>query len=132
MCGNCCTGPPGAVWFDDDEAAAMAAAVGLDEATFRDRYTRRIGRRQSLNEHKTEHGWDCVFLDRDTSPGVALCKLYTARPAQCRTWPFWPELLESPEAWAAAKVNTPCPGMDSGKIIPIETIIERLNRTPEG
>ena len=98
QCGNCCTGPPGAVWFDDAEAQDMAAVLGLDVDTFMKQYTRRIGARRSLNEHKTSHGYDCVFLDRDTMPGKALCRLYKARPAQCRTWPFWPELLESPEA----------------------------------
>ena len=31
-CGNCCTGPPGAVWFTRDEGKAMAAAIGVTEA----------------------------------------------------------------------------------------------------
>lgn len=131
MCGNCCTGPPGAVWFTEDEAVGMAAAVGLDVTTFIKRYARRIGKRFSLSERLTEHGYDCVFLDRETRPGAALCKLYKARPAQCRTWPFWPENLSSPEAWASTKATTPCPGMGQGQVIPVEAITARLNRTPK-
>ena len=30
QCGNCCTGPPGAVWFNDKEAEEMAAELGMD------------------------------------------------------------------------------------------------------
>lgn len=115
QCGNCCTGGPGAVWFTPEEGRAMAAALGLDEATFLERYTRRIGLRRSLNERNTEFGHDCVFLDRSSRPGAAICGLYGARPMQCRTWPFWPENLESPEAWAEVKRRTPCPGMDAGR-----------------
>ena len=29
QCGNCCTGPPGAVWFNEDEGKAMADKVGV-------------------------------------------------------------------------------------------------------
>lgn len=116
QCGNCCTGGPGAVWFSPAEGRAMAAAVGLDEAEFLSRYTRSIGVRRSLNERRTEHGFDCVFLDRSTVPGKAVCGLYHARPSQCRTWPFWAENIESPEAWAATKARTPCPGMGRGRL----------------
>ena len=130
MCGNCCTGPPGAVWFAQDEADDMAAALGVDTATFYKRFTRRVGSKYSLKEHRTDHGFDCVFLDRESRPGVALCRLYKARPAQCRTWPFWPENLESAESWESARTGTPCPGMNAGRIIPVGEIIARLNRTP--
>ena len=27
QCGNCCTGPPGAVWFNDKEAEEMAEST---------------------------------------------------------------------------------------------------------
>ncbi len=104
----------------------MAARLGLAEAVFLERYTRRIGQRRSLNETRTSFGHDCVFLDRTTHPGKAICGLYDARPMQCRTWPFWPENLESPEAWRAVKERTPCPGMDSGPVHDFVTItIER-------
>ena len=48
QCGNCCTGPPGAVWFTKEEAVDMAAAVGLDVTTFIKRYARRIGKRRCV------------------------------------------------------------------------------------
>jgi Fe-S-cluster containining protein len=115
------------VWINDGEATALARAVGLSEAMFREKYARRIGRRWSLIERKTEHGYDCVFLDRSSVPGKAVCSVYQARPTQCRTWPFWPENLESSDAWDQAKQGTPCPGMNRGTLIPIESIRVQRN-----
>ena len=100
----------------------MAAAVGLSETAFYERYARRIGRKWSLQERRTSHGFDCIFLDRESVPGKAVCGLYEARPVQCRTWPFWPENLKNPRAWADTKATTPCPGMDTGPLIPVESI----------
>ena len=122
QCGNCCSGPPGAVWFDLDEAEAMARAVGVSLDAFLERYTRRIGARRSLKELAGPRGFDCVFLDRDSKPGTARCSIYKARPRQCRTWPWWPEVVETPESWAETKRRTPCPGMDSGPVHPLVEI----------
>ena len=119
QCGNCCSGPPGYVWFNDDEARAMADDVGLSEDEFRKRYARRFGKRWSLAEVKRDGKYDCVFLKRDEN-GKALCSVYRSRPQQCRTWPFWPELLESEKAWK--KASQRCPGMDRGKFFPVEQI----------
>ena len=43
---------------------------------------RKIGIRRSLKELPN---YDCVLLDPETRK----CRAYTARPRQCRTWPFW-------------------------------------------
>lgn len=118
-CGNCCTGPPGYVWVTDEEITRMADHVGRDEADFRKRYVRRIGRRQSLKERRTLRGdYDCVFLkplegDEPEGKRVRGCGIYPVRPLQCRTWPFWDGLLETPRSWKHAKAT--CPGMDRGK-----------------
>jgi Fe-S-cluster containining protein len=122
QCGSCCTGPPGAVWFTPEEGRSMAAKLGLDEATFYQRYARRLDEGWSLTETKTEQGFDCVFLDRQSIPGKAICSMYEVRPIQCRTWPFWPENLRTKRHWETVKRVTPCPGMNSGKLVPIEKI----------
>eukprot|EP00613_Pedinella_sp_CCMP2098_P066871 CAMPEP_0171980084 /NCGR_PEP_ID=MMETSP0993-20121228/259757_1 /TAXON_ID=483369 /ORGANISM="non described non described, Strain CCMP2098" /LENGTH=393 /DNA_ID=CAMNT_0012632261 /DNA_START=51 /DNA_END=1232 /DNA_ORIENTATION=- len=49
----------------------------------------------------------CVFLDP-----LGKCSIYEVRPLQCRTYPFWPSLLEDAEAWSAEAVlpdNVPLP-----------------------
>lgn len=124
QCGNCCTGPTGYVWFDDGELAAMAKFAGLSEQEFVRRHTRRINGRLSLNERKTQHGYDCVFLQRNDS-GKAGCSIYSVRPQQCRTWPFWPENLTSKRAYL--KAGERCPGMQQGlegkgNFVPVELI----------
>jgi Fe-S-cluster containining protein len=40
------------------------------------------------------------------------CSIYQVRPLQCRTWPFWPEVIKSPATWARAGKG--CPGINNG------------------
>ena len=115
-CGNCCSGPSGTVWFDLDEARDMAAALSITIEAFYEQHAECINGRWTLREQKTADGFDCVFLDRDSKPGSALCRVYRQRPAQCRTWPFWGTNLRSRSSWEFARKETPCPGMDQGKV----------------
>ena len=111
QCGGCCTGPTGYVWCSDEEARALAGALKIDVAEFLSRYTRVLHGRRSLTEVRTEHGYDCVLLRR-SGMGQTGCAAYPARPAQCRTWPFWPENLAGLEQWRVA--GTRCPGVAAG------------------
>lgn len=113
QCGNCCTGPPGYVWFNDDELVAMADFLNVGVDQFLDRFGHRVNGRWTLNEqwNAASKGYDCVFLRRDEK-GKALCSIYSVRPGQCRTWPFWPENLKSHRAWRRAARH--CPGMNNG------------------
>jgi uncharacterized protein len=101
-CGGCCRGE-GYVWMSPPEIEALAGFLELSTAEFGRRYLRRIGRSLSLIE-KPNH--DCIFWDGG-------CTVYAARPTQCRTFPFWPENLETPGAWEA--VEHQCPGTGKGK-----------------
>ncbi|MEO1534989.1 MAG: YkgJ family cysteine cluster protein [Planctomycetota bacterium] len=112
QCGGCCTGPSGYVKFTDDEARAMATKLGMPMDEFMRTYTHETPMGRSLTERVTEFGYDCVFLDREAAPGKAVCSLYEARPAQCRTWPFWTSNLSSEHAWRRAAME--CPGIDRG------------------
>jgi Fe-S-cluster containining protein len=110
--GNCCTGPPGFVWFNEQEAAVMAGQLGLEVKAFLKQYARLENGRWTLDEQRNGNGdYDCVFLNRDDQ-GQAICSMYKARPTQCRTWPFWPENLKSRHAWERAAQK--CPGMAIG------------------
>ncbi|MEM1011898.1 MAG: YkgJ family cysteine cluster protein [Planctomycetota bacterium] len=117
-CGNCCTGPAGYVWIDDEEVAGLAEHLKLEERDFRKQFVRKIGKRLSLREHRQPNGeYDCVFLKPlpGDKPGRRKrgCSIYQHRPLQCRTWPFWGGVLQSREAWDHCKST--CPGMDSPK-----------------
>lgn len=126
QCGNCCTGAPGYVHYSSDEADDMARVLGLSRTEFDRAYTHRTPFGPSLTETETEFGHDCVFLDRQTQPGKALCRVYKARPAQCRTWPFWKDNLKTPHHWRSA--GRSCPGMDTGTLHPPETIALTVER----
>jgi Fe-S-cluster containining protein len=116
MCGHCCTGPPGFVLVTESETDAIADAIGVPRDEFRERYTNTMRLGRSLNEHETEHGFDCVFLDRESVPGRAVCGIYEQRPMQCRTWPFWEENVSSARAWSRASKS--CPGINKGPLHP--------------
>jgi Fe-S-cluster containining protein len=120
MCGNCCTGPQGYVIVSEAECSGLAARLGLSVSEFVERYTHKTSLGRSLNEKKTEFGYDCVFLDREKVPGKAVCGVYEDRPAQCRTWPFWKSNLTSKSAWERAKKT--CPGMDKGKRYSVQQV----------
>ena len=114
QCGNCCTGAPGFVWVNDEEIAALAAAIGeSDVEKFEANYVRKVGARRSLNEFPNG---DCVFFDGQSRG----CSVYGARPRQCRTWPFWNSNLESPETWA--HTCEVCPGSGKGRLYQIGEI----------
>ena len=112
QCGNCCTGAPGYVWFDAEEAEAIAAHLQLDVDAFRGRYARQTFGRWTLDERRNAQGqYDCVFLVRREQVPAA-CRVYPVRPRQCLSWPFWPENLRSASAWRRA--SSTCPGMARG------------------
>ena len=114
QCGDCCTGSPGFVWVNQEEIAAIAEAIGqTDLDAFEQEYVRLEGRRKSLKEH--ENG-DCVFFDNKSRK----CRVYTARPRQCRTWPFWDSNLKTPEDWQ--HTCEVCPGSGQGKLYVLDHI----------
>lgn len=113
QCGNCCTGGPGVVWVTEEEIRQIAAIRNETYGEILIHHTRLVGGRRSLKEYPNG---DCTFFD----PQSRKCTLYSARPAQCRTWPFWPSLLTSPETWK--QVATVCPGADQGRLVPLEEI----------
>ena len=116
-CGDCCTGEPGYVWVAQPEIDALAATLGIDVALFEERYVRRLGQRRSLVERRNG---DCVFFDNVTRQ----CKVYQARPRQCRTFPFWQSNLRSEAVWR--QVCGLCPGMGHGRVVPLVQIDAKL------
>lgn len=72
------------------------------------------------------------------------CSIYSVRPAQCRTYPFWPEIVQSPHHWAAEsarcegialtkKLEQQPPAASPGAVVPhdevlLNMIIEDVHR----
>lgn len=117
QCGDCCTGAPGFVWVNKQEIQNLADLLEMDVEAFEAKYVRTVGIRKSLVEFP---GGDCVFFDTKARN----CKVYEARPRQCRTWPFWQSNLRSRETWE--DTCEACPGSGKGKLHSLAEIEERL------
>ncbi len=55
--------------------------------------------------------------------------LYGNRPLQCRSYPFWPEYLESRHNWDA--LQSSCPGVNRGPLHSYEEIEKWLRLREE-
>lgn len=108
QCGNCCSGDPGYVWATKEEIASISRFLGRTDGGLDPKHLRRVGWRFSLTE---KPDGDCIFLKREN--GKSMCSIYSVRPVQCRTWPFWRENLRTPVAWEQAHQR--CPGMNTGR-----------------
>lgn len=117
-CGRCCGGEPGYVWLDTNEIFAIANFLEMDVGDTLRSFARRVSGRISLME--LENG-DCVFL------ADGRCRIYPVRPLQCRTYPFWPSVLQSPRSWRLEGQR--CPGIGQGSFYPQETIERLLSHT---
>lgn len=118
-CGNCCSGPDtGYVWANGKEIQTIAAFLKMSTDELKRRYLRRVGLRYSLIEKQPSK--DCVFLTKNSIDGKT-CQIYSARPKQCRTWPFWKENLSNSRAWDQA--SSVCPGIDQGQWFDYESIV---------
>ncbi len=93
----------------------MAKVLGLPTREFTKKYCEL---EDGIWKLKSGASDDCVFL-KDKR-----CTVYAGRPTQCRTWPFWPEVLNA-KTWAG-EVATFCPGVGKGKIWSAEEVEAQL------
>ncbi len=119
QCGKCCRGEPGYVWTTNAEINRMAEALGLTADEFRTSYVRRVGTRLSLKEFP---GGDCVLWGGEKRG----CLVYSVRPTQCQTFPFWGEHVKSAKAWD--DLAGYCPGANKGACFSAKEIAKRLKR----
>lgn len=121
-CGKCCTGTSGFVWVTEEEISSMATALNISIKAFKIKYIRNRDNRLALVEKKNiSGGFDCIFLKNKK------CEVYQARPKQCRSFPWWPEHLNSEESWKLAALD--CEGInDQAPIVPYSEITEIVNQ----
>ena len=117
-CGACCTRQGGRdfVYLAPRDVWRLALALGLSTAQFRRRHTVR------------DRGWTALRMTAEACPFLDgwRCRVHAARPAQCRTFPFWTEILRSPEAWRA--LGARCPGVGRGALVSLAGIRARLRQ----
>lgn len=120
--GKCCTsrGSYGYVYLTLNDRRRMAEHLGMSTWAF----TRSHCERQGDYYHLKNPDKDCQFLDQKR------CTVYEGRPAQCRTWPFWPENM-NPKTWSK-EVASFCPGVGKGKLYTESEIKALMRQDPVG
>ncbi len=111
-CTVCCD-QSGYVYLSEDDLKRAAKFIGMTPADFEKKYVYRTRRQLRLRKPRDKQ---CPFLLENG------CSIHPAKPTQCRTFPFWPELVENPHAWKIA--SRFCPGIGKGPLIQIGTAME--------
>jgi len=111
-CVRCCD-TQGFVYITQNDLERIAKYIGLTAEAFETKYVIRF--RQILRLRKPRNS-QCHFL---TAAG---CSVHPVKPVQCRTYPFWPELVEEQAAWNEEASR--CPGIHKGELIQIGTACE--------
>lgn len=112
-CGNCCK-TTGNVYMSPQEVSSAAYYTNMTTSKFIDMYAdyelETTGSSKAIAAGDGDVPWillqnraprhtegvaACVFLDRETNQ----CGIYSARPIQCSTYPFWSNILESEQNW---------------------------------
>ncbi len=116
--GRCCItrGRYGHVYLSFNDRRRLAGHFHISLTEFTARYTKKI---DGLYELKYSDA-DCPFLTDNR------CEVYVSRPWQCRTWPFWPENMNS-AVWEQ-EVAPACPGVGRGRLFSAEEIEEILKK----
>ncbi len=100
--GRCCTGESGYIYVTQDEILALATLLKLETADFVEQYLYKKGYKYSIKEVLYEDSHDCIFYDRASNG----CRVYEARPTQCRTFPFWDYFKQRVD-----ELKDECPGI---------------------
>jgi len=108
------------VWLDTNEFSSLVSSLGLPPEDVLDIYAQDVVAgwvKLKSKETTTDAmiavdqqevlslataGEQCIFLESDGK----LCTIYTSRPVQCRTYPYWPSIVDSEAAWANEAVSS--------------------------
>jgi Fe-S-cluster containining protein len=103
----------GEVFLSEEDLIRIAGHISVEPAEFEEKYVHRT--KSSLRLRKPSDR-QCLF-HRD-----GRCSIHPVKPVQCRVFPFWPEIIESAEAWDQTAQR--CPGMNKGPLVQIEAACE--------
>jgi hypothetical protein len=118
-CGDCCT-RPGLVYFTRKELREAARAAGKTVQALRAAHDIHPFTSPSAAGPDAPTDRKSLFiLDPGDAPcpfhaAEIGCTIYEARPTQCRTWPFWPEVVREKKSWDRGARE--CEGMNRGEL----------------
>jgi Fe-S-cluster containining protein len=116
--GKCCVSRSGYgyVYVTKKDRQRLAQHLRLKTAAFTKKFC--LKSEEGFFFLKDGGDGNCGFLE------AKRCSVYEARPTQCRTWPFWPEVMK-PKTWAK-DVASFCPGVGRGKIWKKDEVEEQM------
>jgi Fe-S-cluster containining protein len=98
----------------------LCAKTSLSQEQFIHRYCHTVNMGSfKLVSLLEQPNYDCIFLKEGR------CSVYDARPIQCRTYPFWPAIMDDAESWK--EEGQSCPGIGEGRHYSREEIDELLS-----
>jgi Fe-S-cluster containining protein len=102
------------VFLSEKDIELLMTRLQMDYAGFVKTWCRWVPRQQGeCLSLKEKSNYDCIFWDGG-------CTMYHVRPLQCRTFPFWEQIVESANAWETAGAG--CPGINTGVLHTREAI----------
>jgi len=116
-CGDCCTGDPGIVRVNEREIADIAAYLGMPVSAVVETFLYFWENGHSIKEASDGR---CLFFENG-------CRIYPARPTQCRTFPFWFANLRSEARWN--KIRSLCQGIGNGRLYKKNEILDILQHS---
>lgn len=125
-CSQCCYGGKYAyVRASTKEIKNIRNYLGIDDESFTNKYLIKlvdhgfgIRMMQSTFAKKLGKKGHCMLLNSEGK-----CSIYPVRPTQCRTYPFWPEILISEQKWNSEEAR--CEGINQGEAVELEHIEEQ-------
>lgn len=83
--GKCCSGESGRIFINREEIFQIQKYLNINQIDFMQNYIIKSNNRLSLKEKFIDGNFQCIFFDNVKNR----CKIYSVRPSQCRTFPFW-------------------------------------------
>lgn len=122
-CGKCCKSKgSNKVYLNDAETYSIAEHLRVSTTKFDEVYTdQRIDVKNRLLKTIKQHSIkkQCLFLVDNK------CSIYEVRPTQCRTYPFWPQIMIGPAEWTAEAHL--CEGIKTKVSLPTDTLMKEQN-----
>jgi len=107
-CTKCCE-QQGFVYLTEGDIPRLAAFLHIPVQVFEARY---VYRTRNLRRLRVPRHAQCEFL-KDGG-----CSVHQAKPLQCATFPYWPDLVGNKSNWR--KTGAWCPGIGKGELVQIQ------------
>ena len=121
QCGHCCE-RPGHVYFNREEVGPIARYLGIPVRRFLSKFAKKSAGERGYELRMSPRGV-CPFYREEENT----CGIHPVKFVQCRTYPYWPENVESPAAWA--EVRRECEGIGQGERVRKRDVREDLEES---